>query len=57
MDKLVTGIIVVYLTAVALIAVVSALLTLEPQPKRSCFVSDLRPDHSVTDRIYCRRQW
>lgn len=57
MEKLLWGVACVYLIAVALISVVSAVVTFEWHPKRMCLASDFRPDYSGTERIWCRRQW
>ena len=57
MEKVLWGVACVYLIAVALISIVSAVVTFEWHPKRMCLASDFRPDYSGTERIWCRRQW
>lgn len=57
MERLVWVVACIYLITVAIISVIGAVITLESHPKRMCLASDFRPDHSSTDRIWCRRQW
>ena len=57
MIKALWFVVLIYLIVVAMISVAAAVITFEWHPKRMCLASDFRPDHSNTERIWCRRQW